>query len=132
MNRSTNIVLESIRQELDEQTAAEDINAFNTKLAKLLQRLKKDAGAKSVKQNYKGTGSQKFRRQLWCRFNNGAVIDLWLEKNDLGFGGVVARLPNGQETRRLPALPYGNKTPEQVYAEAVKFLKSWMEGKERA
>ena len=103
-----------------------DLLAFNTTLAKLMQRLKKDAGAESISQNYRGTGSQAFRRQLWVRFKSGAVIDLWLDNGRLGFGGVVMNRPPGNAPGVLPkSLPYGDKSPEQVYAEAAELLKVW-------
>lgn len=102
------------------------LDEFNTKLAKLMQRLKKDAGATSIAQNYKGTGSQKFRRQLWVHFKSGAVIDLWLEKR-LTFGGVVMRGPAGEFNHPIKAkyVSYEGHTPESVYAEAAKILKEW-------
>ena len=114
-----------------EDAAPADANAeygeYNTKLAKLLQKLKKDAGARSISQNYKGTGSQAFRRQLWVNFVSGAVIDLWLDKGYLKFGGVVMNRPPGVEVSRgLPKMiAYQGKTPEQVYEEAAKHLKVW-------
>lgn len=70
-----------------------DALAYNTRLAKLLQQLKRDAGAETVAQNYRGTGKQAFRRQLFVRFKSGAVIDLWLENSHIGFGGVVRNSP---------------------------------------
>lgn len=115
----------------DEAVLPADNNAkygeFNTKLAKLMQKLKKDAGAKSIAQNYKGTGSQAFRRQLWVHFGSGAVIDLWLDKGYLKFGGVVMNgPPNKEDKYHMPnAIPYGDKTPEHVYEEAAKHLKAW-------
>jgi hypothetical protein len=123
MRPAINSMLENVRTKLEETTAAEGIDAFNTKLAKLLQRLKKDAEAKTIKQNYKGTGSQKFRRQLWVRFNSGAVIDLWLEKEALGLGGVVTNGVGNPLTKK--AILYQGKTPEQVYAEVMPVLKAW-------
>ena len=126
MDRRTNYMLEHVRNQLDELKAGEDINAYNTKLAKLFQRLKKDAGATSVKQNYKGTGSQKHRRQLWCRYKSGAVMDLWLDGDAVRFGGVVT---NGGGTLSQKAVAYQDKTPEQVYAEASKVLNAWANSK---
>jgi hypothetical protein len=106
--------------------ANEQWGEFNTKLAKLLQKLKKDAGAERVGQNYKGTGSQAYRRQVWARFTSGAVIDLWLDKGYLKFGGVVKNAVPGSEGRALPDhIKYENKTPEQVYTEVAKHLKEW-------
>ena len=129
MNRSINHLLEDVLRQLGEVTAEEDINVFNTKLAKLFQSLKKDAGATSIKQNYKGTGSRKFRRQLWIRFTSGVVIDIWLENKLVSFGGVVM---NGGGTLSKKAVLYGEKTPEQVYAEAMPILKAWASGKAEA
>lgn len=96
--------------------------AYNTTLAKLLQRLKKDAGAERIAQNYRGTGSQSYRRQLWVRFKSGAIIDLWLNRHSLVFGGVVKR--GGWTT--LPAgISYSGKSPEEVYVEAARLLRDW-------
>lgn len=104
-----------------------DILAFNTELAKELKKLKKDAGVKSIKQEYRGTGSQKFRRQLWVRFKNGAVIDLWLDRKGLGLGGVVARRPDDSASPEpIPkSVPYAGKSPAEVYREAARLLKMW-------
>jgi hypothetical protein len=100
--------------------------AYTTKLAKLLGRLKKDAGASTVSQNYKGTGSQKFRRQLWVRFTSGAVIDLWLERDRVKLGGVVMNRPPGSEASlETRTLPYGHHTPEQVYEAVAHVLRPW-------
>jgi hypothetical protein len=106
--------------------AQQDWNEYNTKLARLMMKLKKDAGAESIRQNYKGTGSQKARRQLWVRFKSGAVIDLWIDMGYVGLGGVVTNRPPGSDvllsTKRIS---YENKTPEQTYAEVVKVLNPW-------
>ena len=82
---------------------------YNTALAKLLKQLKKDLGATAVRQNYRGTGSQKFRRQLYVTFTE-FTIDLWLDANSVGLGGVMTRLGRLTKTDR---------TPEQMY-EAVR------------
>lgn len=129
MRPAINSMLEGVRTKLEEMTAAEDINAFTTQLAKLFQRLKKDAGASGVKQNYKGTGSQKFRRQLWCRYKSGAVMDIWLDQKAVRFGGVV--MTGGADWIKAKGVPYENKTPEQVYAEAMPILKAWAAGEEK-
>lgn len=99
---------------------------YNTTLAKLFQRLKKDAGATSIAQNYRGTGTQSYRRQLWVHFKSGAVIDLWLNAIDLGLGGVVKNRPPGAAPGELPrSIAYDDKTPEQVYDEAMPLLRAW-------
>ncbi len=97
--------------------------AYTTALAKLLQRLKKDAGAKTIAQNYRGTGARAYRRQLWVHFTSGAVIDLWLEASGLKFGGVVK---NGVGGAPLPAgVAYDGRSPAEVYAEAARLLRDW-------
>jgi hypothetical protein len=102
-----------------------DWNDYNTKLAKLMKKLKKDAGAATIRQNYKGTGSQKARRQLWIRFKSEAVIDVWLDMGYVTFGGVVTNRPPGSDvTLTTKKLPYKD-TPEQTYKEIVKILKPW-------
>jgi len=100
------------------------LGIFNTKLAKLMQGLKKGADAETIKGNYKGTGKQAFRRQLWVRFKNGAVIDLWLENGRLEFGGVVARSNSGGQPKPSP-IPYKDRTPEDVFDLALKAIKAW-------
>ena len=112
-----------------EPLSEEALIAYNTMLAKRLQGLKKDAGATRIAQNYRGTGRQAFRRQLWVRFKSGAVIDLWLEGTRLGLGGVVKNPPPGSridEAVILPrSIPYSGRTPEEVYVEAATALRAW-------
>lgn len=109
-----------------------DLVAFNTALASLLKRLKKDVGSCTVKQNYRGTGSQKARRQMWVRFDKGGVIDIWLDNGFAIFGGIVARREfdgPGFEKTHIPhgtRISYGDKTPEQVYGEIVSYLRPWV------
>lgn len=103
-------------------TSGLEFDAFNTALAKALGRLKKDAQAETIRQNYKGTGSKKAVRQIWVRFKNGAVIDLWLEHGYLGFAGVVAR---GGATALPKGIPYRGQTVEQVYQETLAILQPW-------
>lgn len=100
--------------------------AYNLQLAKLLQRLKKDAGATTVTANYKGTGSKRHRRQLFVRFKSGAVLDLWLEGDSLEFGGVMRPKDYQVGGADLPrSLPYAGKTPEEVYKAAAELLNAW-------
>ena len=89
---------------------------FNTRLAKLLKGLKKDAGARTIRRGYKGTGGQAHRRQIWVRFTNGALIDLWLESDEIRFGGVMPR--SGRVT-------YENRSLDNVYYAVVQHLKAW-------
>ena len=116
--------------ELSERVAMEppsDIDAalaFNVLLAKRLQALKRDAGAESVKANYKGTGRQRFRRQLWVRFVRGMTVDLWLEQDRISFLGVTqrgVRGPNGVVTE----IQYAGRSPDEVYKEVAAVLAHW-------
>lgn len=115
---------ESLRVLAEEEM---DPNEYNKALSKLLKRLKRDAGAESIRQNYKGTGKKKYKRQLWVQFKSGAVIDLWLEKDRLGLGGVVKRRADPSKAPHpLPkAIKYEGKSPEEVYKEAARLLKRW-------
>ena len=108
-----------------EPPSIEEITAYNGALAKLFQRLKQDAGAERIAQNYRGTGSQVFRRQLWVRFKSGAVIDLWLERAGVKFGGVVKHAPPGRAFELPRGVAYEGKTPAQVYAEVAPMLRAW-------
>lgn len=96
----------------------EDWEPYNTELAKLLQGLKRDANAETIRQNYRGTGSQSYRRQLWTRFKGGAVMDLWLNAGRLEFGGVVGATGK--------SIAYGTMKPAEVYTKAVAFLRAWL------
>lgn len=97
-----------------------DANTFNTALAKELKKLKKAVGATKIRQGYKGTGRQKFRRQVWVDVPwNSRGIDLWLEASAIGMGGVIA--PFGQGVR----IPYADKSPQEVYQEVEDFFREW-------
>jgi hypothetical protein len=102
------------------------IGEYNTRLAKLMQRLKKDAGASHIAQNYKGTGSQAYRRQLWIHFKSGAVVDVWLENGYAKIGGVVMnRAPGSQSTLAMGIrIPYGD-SPEWTYRSLATILHDW-------
>lgn len=109
----------------------ETVGEFNTALAKRLQSLKKDAGAESLRQGYKGTGRAAPRRQLWVRFDSGALIDLWADFGFLRLGGVVCNAPAGSAHpggvyRRQ--IPYAGRTVEEVYQAALAVLKPWAAG----
>lgn len=103
--------LESIQEE------EVDYNAFNTKLAKLAKGLKKDVGATKIRQNYKGTGKRKHRRQLYIDFPGGKSFDLWLDSGFVRFGGVMRT--------NIPDLDFQD-TPEATYREIVRRIKAWL------
>ena len=97
-----------------------DANEFTAKLAKVLQRLKKDLGAEYVNQNYRGTGKRAHRRQLFVRWDGGkTAVDLWLEADRLQIGGVILA-PASVKVREVL---YGDKDPEQVYAAVLAALR---------
>ena len=120
-DRTVNESLEKLKAELaaqmDEDTGPEiakftdDPVAFNAQVAKLLgKKLKKDAGASAVRQNYKGTGKQAHRRQIYINIGDAAGVDVWLDTGYVKIGGVLSP-PPGHESRKM----MGDMTPEQVY-----------------
>jgi len=119
MNRAVNETLERLRAELvaslDENLPEvtkydDDPVAFNAKLAKMMAKLKKDAGASAIRQNYKGTGKQSHRRQLYVNIGDAAGVDVWLDSGYVQIGGVLSP-PKGFENKKM----MGDMTPEQVY-----------------
>lgn len=81
--------------------------AFTGQIGRALGPYKKGAGLKSIRQNYKGTGSQRARRQLYIQLTTGQVIDVWLDTDSYILGGVtVTRVPG--------RWPYGDRTPEAI------------------
>lgn len=103
-----------------------DLNEFNTQLSKEMKKLKKDLGANNIRQNYKGTGSQAHRRQLWVHLPNNGCIDIWIDSGFVQLGGVVANRPGGGGGYPNPRnIPYGDKTPQQVYMEVLASLTAW-------
>jgi len=91
-------------------------------LAKEIRKQLKTIGAVNIRQGYKGTGSQAAVRQLWCRFDNGAVIDLWIGRGTVvQLGGVVRN--GGQGPRNnVPHKDTVGDTAKAVF-DAVKLWK---------
>lgn len=104
--------------EVPAYTTGSDLDAFNSALAKLCAKLKKDMGATAVRQNYKGTGGQKFRRQLYVSFKDIPGPDLWLDSGFAKIGGVVF-MPFADKS----PITYEGKTPAEVYAEILKRMR---------
>jgi len=101
--------------------------AYTKEVAALLRKKKGELGIRSFRQGYKGTGSQRAVRQIWLRFKNGAVIDVWIHPGGVAYGGVVGIHPSG--VRRGPD-PSSRKTTNNARktADAVADdLKEWME-----
>lgn len=125
-------------KDIEAQKAAEaafdTLVAQNAQLAKAFASgLKKQAGAATVRQNYVGTGRAAFRRQVWVRFRDGSVIDLWVEGTKVCLGGVVC---NGFEFRAhtLSVETYdaqGQRRPDaDVVADVAKILNEKRAGAE--
>lgn len=92
---------------------SDDPNAYNAALAKMMGKLKKDVGATGVNQNYKGTGKQSHRRQVFVRLpdHERGGPDVWLDSGHVKVGGVIGT-PKGIPNQRS----YGDDPPEKVYA----------------
>jgi len=120
MDRAVNESLEKLKAELADSLEenlpevtkfADDPVAFNAAVAKLIgKNLKKDAGASSIQQNYKGTGKKAHRRQLYISIGDAASVDVWLDSGYVNIGGVISP-PKGHESKKM----MGDMTPEQVY-----------------
>ncbi len=91
---------------------------FNDNLAKKLKCLKKDLGATGIRQGYRGTGNRSYRRQIWVDGLAGfhTAIDLWLEDNRVGLGGVC--YPH------YGRVEIGTRSVDEVYAEICEKLKA--------
>jgi len=94
--------LVAMARELTAGMTPEEGEVFTRDIVKALQKKKRELGIKSMRQNYKGTGSRKAERQLWTRFTNGAVLDLWLSPEMVMYGGVVGIDASGNRTYPNP------------------------------
>ena len=121
------IFTEQQRQYLHSIVEEEDPH-HNEGLSKQLKKLKKDLGAKTIKQNYRGTGAKKHRRQFWIRFANHSVIDVFLNDNDIQLGGVVWIDPRGNRVKPSPDRIKYEETPERTYEKVKTVLKHWVDG----
>jgi len=108
-------------EETTNATPTTDSNAYNAALAKLLGKLKKDMGAKQVRQGYHGTGSQAHSRQMWVRLANGRLLDLWLEAGYVQIGGVIRGTGLGENQRYIR---HNGASPAETYAEVLRVLKT--------
>ena len=103
----------------------EDLVAYNTDLAKKIKGVKRDLGVKTIKQGYKGTGGQKHRRQVWLRWEDGSVVDVWLDDGFFRFGGIVSQV-GGREVQVSPRqIDYDGKPVDTIYREVVTALQAW-------
>ena len=92
--------------------------AFTGEVAKAIQKHKKVLGVSNIRQNYKGTGSQVARRQLYVSFKTNQVIDIWLDENAVKFDGCC------RQGLASLAVKYEDKTPTQIAAEVAQVLQT--------
>ena len=103
----------------------EDLVAFNSELTKKLKGLKRDLGVKTISQGYKGTGGQKHRRQIWLRWDDGSVVDVWVDDGFFSFGGITSQI-GGRNVQVNPRqIDYDGKPVDAIYREVVTALKAW-------
>ena len=89
--------------------------------------LKADLAAESIRQNYKGTGSKVADRQLYCRFKNGAVIDLWVYGSGVvQLGGCCERHQNGAHVRPATRAVPAGETIDDTYEAVRAALAAWL------
>lgn len=95
-------------------------SVYNATLAKKLQSIKKDLGAKRVYRGYRGTGSKSHRYQIWVEMSNGRPVDLWLEADRVTIGGIC------QILSRKDAIVQHNSTTDiqAIYKEVLVRLKN--------
>ena len=96
---------------------------FTAAIATALRQRKKEAGIRSIRQNYKGTGSQRANRQLYVNFKNGSVIDIWISPAKVWYGGVIWRQSDGSNTRLPPYHISGS--PDDIADRIVTDLTEW-------
>lgn len=116
VNRVADLVAESAVDPLDER------EQFTADVARELLRMKRALGITGMRQNYKGTGSQRFRRQLWTRFADVGPIDIWLDRESFQIGGV---LPGGLSG----SFKYGEGDAKQAAARIAEVLQEWKKSK---
>jgi len=118
-----------IAHKLIQSASQEEMMEFNNGLSKELKKLKKNLGAKRIQQNYRGTGKQAHRRQFYIHFAEPAVIDVFLENDEIKLGGVVWINSKGERLKPVPSKVKYSNTPAETYKEVEKVLKEWL-GKE--
>jgi hypothetical protein len=95
-----------------------DIEAqYTADIGKELLRLRSAYGLQGIRQNYRGTGRQRARRQLYIRLENGALVDVWLNSSDYEIGGVTLIRIRG-------TFPYGGRPPATIAREIAEKLKT--------
>ena len=103
-----------------------DEEKFTDMIAKAFKKHKKVAGITNVRQNYKGTGSKRARRQLYIKFDNGAVIDIVLSPESVQYMGVVAIRADGKRIEPQPrGFKYENMKVADIGKRIADDLASW-------
>jgi len=80
---------------LPKTASTEDCFAYQKELGKELRKLKKTHNVESVRQGYKGTGSQRLRKQVWINHPSlsRGTMDLWIFGTRMEVGRGVVGLP---------------------------------------
>jgi len=94
----------------------DELAKYTAAIAKALLKLRRPYGIRSIRQNYKGTGRQRARRQLWVKLSNDEAVDVWLDAESYSIGGVTMLRMKG-------SFPYFGKSPALVAREIADKLK---------
>lgn len=120
-----------LRSQLASKTAEDadldEAEAYTAEVAKLVRKKKGELGISSFRQNYKGKGSQRAIRQIWMRFKNGAVIDVWIHPGGVKYGGVVSVHPSGARRGPDPSVRKTTDNAKKTADTIADDLKEWME-----
>jgi hypothetical protein len=108
---------------LGESAAMDPVEAmaqYTADVGKELLRLRRQYGFMGVRQGYRGTGSQRAKRQLFVRLPTDESVDVWLETRGYQIGGVTLLGIRG-------SFPYGGRTPAEVAKDVADKLKALAE-----
>lgn len=92
------------------------LSQYTADIARELLKLRRAYGWAGVRQNYKGTGSQRAKRQLFIRLPTDEAVDVWLETQGYQIGGVTILWIKGN-------FPYNGRHPAEVAKEIAEKLK---------
>jgi hypothetical protein len=104
----------------ENKKSTDDTMQFTADVSKQILKLRNEYGLKSVRQNYKGTGSQRANRQLFISFSSGDLVDVWLKDTTYKIGGVTQLRVRGE-------FPYSDKTPSVIAKDVCEWLKKLSE-----
>jgi hypothetical protein len=106
----------------------DEAETYTATLAKFFQKLKKDAGAESVCQNYKGVGTQRMRPSALGTLQERRLYRPLAKREAPAFrwrGLQPAARWNGCPDIWKKAIPYSDAAPEVIYQQAMALLKAW-------